>query len=166
MKILFFVLVVCVVLLREAVLFSVWLVRKILKKDAKPRSALSLALRHMVFPLIALVAAFFYAFPNRLPRIENPFQLSSRPASVENTVFGGSSFSSLYFSADGFVYEALRSGGGYFFRDVLYHYKEDGEGVVLMDARGKEKRLYWKKNSLVEAGNGEGEKGDDFCAGS
>lgn len=141
MKILFFVLVVCAVLLREAVLFSVWLVRKILKKEAKPRSALSLALRHMVFPLIALVTAFFYAFPNRLLRIENPFQLSSRPASVENTVFGGSSFSSLYFSADGFVYEALRSGGGYFFRDVLYHYEEDGEGVVLMDARGKEKRL-------------------------
>lgn len=157
MKILFFVLVVCAVLLREAVLFSVWLVRKILKKDAKPRSALSLALRHMVFPLIALVAAFFYAFPNRLPRIKNPFQLSSRPASVENTVFGGSSFSSLYFSADGFVYEALRSGGGYFFRDVLYHYEEDGEGVVLMDARGKEKRLNWKKNALVEAGNGDGE---------
>lgn len=157
MKILFFVLVVCAVLLREVVLFSVWLVRKILKKDAKPRSALSLALRHMVFPLIALVAAFFYAFPNRLPRIENPFQLSSHPASVENTVFGGSSFSSLYFSADGFVYEALRSGGGYYFRDVLYHYEEDGEGVVLMDARGKEKRLYWKKNALVEAGNGDGE---------
>ena len=40
---------------------------------------------------------------------------------------------------------------------MLYHYEENGEGVVLMDARGKEKRLYWKKNALVEAGNGDGE---------
>ena len=147
LKIIIFILLVTVFILRCAVMGIMCLVRKLRGKEQKKHLAL-----RFLYPLFILAVAFVLLFP---PRIRLP-KASAKQNETENALSGkvfGYNGDNLYFSTDGFVYKERGLSAPHFFDDPLYRYEMDDDGtVVLSNIFGKKRIMRYdkKKNALFE----------------
>ena len=144
LKIIIFILLVTVFILRCAVMGVMCLVRKLRGKEQKKHLAL-----RFLYPLFILAVAFALLFP---PKIHLPKAEKALGNALSGKVFGCNG-EDLYFSSDGFVYAARGLFEPYFFEDPLYQYEMGDDGTaVLSDIYGKERIMRYdkKKNALLE----------------